>query len=478
MFVKDSERIFQLYLLGRQSFIIIRYLSIRKHEDSFFDKLSENPPIFVLLSFLITIFGGTLLLLLPRATAAGATTTFLDALFTSTSATCVTGLIVVDTGTHFTILGQLVILLLIQIGGLGIMSVSSAFAIMLGQKVSLRSESLMQNVMGESNKLDMKYLVKNIVIVTFIFELLGAIFLYFTFKSDFLSTQKAIYYAVFHSISSFCNAGFSLFPDSFVNYLGNLNINLVVTFLIIFGGIGFPFMVDIRRNLKKGFKFSRLSLHSKIVLSTTITLIVLGTIAFFIGEYNSEMENLPLEKRLLASFFQSVTTRTAGFNTIDNSELSRASVFSTIILMFIGASPGSTGGGIKTTTFWVVIIAVIAMLKGYKDVNVFKRKVTQDIIKKVIVLIAISAATIAFMVYLLFIFEPFSFEQILFEATSAFGTVGLSMGITSWLSSVGKIIIIVLMYLGRVGPLTLIYAISETKAKIEFHYTEEKIGIG
>lgn len=478
LFVKDAERVFQLYLLGRQSFVIIRNLSTEKHEGSFFDRLSENPPIFVLFSFLITIFGGTLLLLLPKATASGATTSFLDALFTSTSATCVTGLIVVDTGTHFTMLGQIIILILIQIGGLGIMSISSAFALMLGQNISLRRESLIQNVMGESNKADMNILVKNIVIVTFIFELIGAAFLYLTFQNDFVSTGKAIYYSVFHSISAFCNAGFCLFSNSFVNYFNNVNINMVITILIIMGGIGFPFMVDLRRNFKKGFKFSRFSLHSKIVLFTTVVLIIIGTIAFFIGEYNSQMKGLPLGERLLGSYFQSVTTRTAGFNTIDNAGLSRASVLSTVILMFIGASPGSTGGGIKTTTFLIVIVSVISMLKRNKDVNIFKRKVSQDIIKKVMALIAISAATLAFLIFLLFLFEPFSFERIMFEATSAFGTVGLSMGITPWLSPVGKIIIIILMYLGRVGPLTLIFAISETKAKVDFHYIEEKIGIG
>lgn len=478
LFIRDSQRVFQFYLLGRQSFIIIKNFSVQKHEGSFFDKLSENPPIFVLFSFLITIFGGTLLLLLPKATVATSSTSFLDALFTSTSATCVTGLIVVDTGTHFSLLGQIIILLLIQVGGLGIMSISSALAIMLGQKISLRGESLMQNVMGESNKVDMNNLVKNIVLVTFVFELIGAIFLYFTFRHDFLSTSTAIYYSVFHSVSAFCNAGFSLFSTSFVNYFNNVNINMVISLLIIIGGIGFPFMVDLRRNIRNGFKFSRFSLHSKIVIFTTIVLIILGSVAFFIGEYNSQMEGFTLGERLLSSYFQSVTTRTAGFNTIDNASMSRASVLTTTILMFIGASPGSTGGGIKTTTFLVVIVSVLAMLKGNKDVNVFKRKVAQDIIKKVMALIAISAATLAFLIFLLFLFEPFSFERIMFEATSAFGTVGLSMGITPWLSPVGKIIIIILMYLGRVGPLTLIFAISETKAKVDFHYTEEKIGIG
>ena len=476
--VSESERIFQFYLLGRQTFILIQNLALKQHKGKLFEKLSENPPVFVLFSFLLVIFIGTLLLLLPSATSEGKITSLLGALFTSTSATCVTGLIVYDTGTHFTLFGQLIILSLIQIGGLGIMTISSAFAIMLGQKLSLKSENLIQNVVGESNKINMVILIKGIFFVTIFFEFIGAILLYFTFRSEIWTAQKAIYHAIFHSVSSFCNAGFSLYSNSFMAFRSNLNINFVITTLIIFGGIGFPVIVDIRKIISNKLKLTRLSLHSKIVLSTTVVLIILGFVGYFISEYNSEMKGFSIIDRIYASYFQSVTTRTAGFNTINNANLSRASVYISNILMFIGASPGSTGGGVKTTTFAIIIISLIAMFSGNKDVSIFQRKVAEDIIKKIMALIAASLFLLSIMIFILLLIEPFPFKKIIFESFSAFGTVGLSMGITPNLTYLGKIIIILLMYLGRVGPLTLIFAISETKIKTNYHFTEEKISIG
>ena len=483
IFIKDSERVFLFYLLGRQTFMFIRGLALASYEGRSRDRLAHNPPIFVLYSFMLAIFIGTLLLLLPRATVEGEHTSLLDALFTSTSATCVTGLIVKNTGTHFTLLGKSIILLLIQIGGLGIMTVSSAFAMILGQKLTASSENLIQNVVGESNKVDMLSLLKNIILVTIIFEIIGALLLYSTFKKltingELLSNFEVIYYSIFHSISAFCNAGFSLFEDSFIGFKSNFNINFVITFLIIFGGIGFPVLVDIKRNFMEKFRFSRFSLHTKIVLCGTAFLLILGFVSYFISEYNSTMKNFSLIDRIYSSYFQSVTTRTAGFNTIDTSALSKPSVFTSVLFMFIGASPGSTGGGIKTTAFVILVVAVIAMLRGSRDVNIFKRKVSESIINKVMVLITISLTLLSVMIFLLLLIEPFPFEQTVFEAFSAFGTVGLSMGITPFLSSLGKVIIIILMYFGRVGPLTLIFAISEMKAKTSYLFTEEKISIG
>ena len=478
LLIKDSERVFQLYLIGRQIISLINMRTLSNKKGSIIDKLSDNPPVLVMLTFFFTIFIGTLLLMLPVATIYGEETTLLGAIFTSTSATCVTGLIVYNTGTHFTLFGQLIILTLIQIGGLGIMTISSAFAIILGQKLSLKRESIMQNVSGESNKLDMINLVKNVVLVTITLELLGAVIMYFTFISKSYSVNQAMYHAIFHSISAFCNAGFSLYPDSLMRYLGNFNINFVITSLIIMGGIGFPVMKDIQRTIKNKFRFKRLSLHSKIVISSTLILLIIGTIVFFISEYNNEMKGFSFSERLFASYFQSVTTRTAGFNTIDTSNLSKGSSFVSGILMFIGASPGSTGGGVKTTSLVVVLVAVIAMFRGHKDVNIFKRKVSERIIKKVMALVAASIAFLALMIFLLLLFEPFASEKTIFEAISAFGTVGLSMGITNSLSGAGQVIIVLLMYLGRVGPLTLMFAISQTKGSSYFTYTEEKISIG
>lgn len=478
LLVKDSERIFMFYLIGRQAIALLNLRTLSNHESAFINKLSNNSPVLVMLTFFFTIFIGSLLLMIPAATTKGAVTSLLGAVFTSTSATCVTGLIVYDTGTHFTLFGQIIILMLIQIGGLGIMTISSAFAIILGQKLSLKSESIMQNVVGESNKLDMISLVKNVVAVTISLELLGAIIMYFTFISRSFTVNQAIYHSIFHSISAFCNAGFSLYPDSFMQYLGNFNINFVITSLIILGGIGFPVLKEIQQSIKNRYTYKKLSLHAKIVISSTLVLLISGTIIFFISEYNNEMKGLNFFDRILASYFQSVTTRTAGFNTIDTAHLSKGSSFVSGMLMFIGASPGSTGGGVKTTALVVVLVAVIAMLRGYEDVNIFKRKVSERIIKKVVALVAASVAFLTFMIFLLLLFEPFTFEKTVFEAISAFGTVGLSMGITGQLSGVGKVIIILLMYLGRIGPLTLMFAISETKDKSSFTYTEEKISIG
>jgi len=476
--IAGVERVFQFYLIGRQTFRLIRDMALGHFDGKILDKLSENPPVFVLFSFIFTIFIGTLFLMLPIATVSGKVTSLVGALFTSTSATCVTGLIVYNTGTHFTLFGQIVILILLQIGGLGIMTISSAFAVMLGQKLSLRSENLMQNVVNETNKIDMVSLMKHIVIVSFLFEILGSIILYFTFRNEFASTPKAVYHSIFHSISAFCNAGFSLYQDSFVGFRSNLNINFVITTLIIIGGIGFPVLMDIKKNVLERFKLNRLSLHSKIVLVSSFVLILAGTFAFFISEYNSQMKGFSLTERILSSYFQSVTTRTAGFNTIDNAGLSRASAFISNLFMFIGGSPGSTAGGIKTTTFAIVLISVVSMFKGERDVNIFQRKVSETIIRRVLALIAASITLISFIIVLLLLIEPFGFEETLFEAFSAFGTVGLSMGITPHLSMTGRLLIILLMYLGRVGPLTLIFAISESKAKTSFSFTEEKISIG
>ncbi len=478
LLIKDSERVFQFYLVGRQTFSLLNLRMLSDSKSTFIEMISDNPPVLVMLTFFLAVFIGALLLMLPVATSFGKETSLLGALFTSTSATCVTGLIVYDTGTHFSIFGQIIILSLIQIGGLGIMTISSAFAIILGQKMSLKRESIMQNVIGESNKLDMISLVRNVIVVTITLELLGAVVLYFTFISKSYSVNQAIYHSIFHSISAFCNAGFCLYPDSLIRYLDNFNINFVITSLIIMGGIGFPVMKDIQRTIKNKFRFKRLSLHSKIVISATFILLLLGTIAFFISEYNNEMKGFSLLDRLFASYFQSVTTRTAGFNTMDTANLSKGSSFVSGILMFIGASPGSTGGGIKTTALVVVFIAVVAMFRGHKDVNIFKRKVSENIIKKVMALVAASVAFLTLMTFLLLLFEPFTFEKIIFEAISAFGTVGLSMGITSQLSDAGRIIIVLLMYIGRVGPLTLMFAISQTKDRSYFTFTEEKISIG
>lgn len=473
-----DTKFFMVYVLGRQLFILGRLFTTESYQGNIYRKLSHNPSGFFLLSFLFTIFLGTFLLMLPVATTLNKVTPFIDAFFTSTSATCVTGLSVLDTGTYFSLFGQLVILMLIQIGGLGIMTISTAFAILLGQRMTLRSQNLMQNVTGESSRIDMINLIKNIVLVTIIIEAIGAILFYFSAHNFYESTREAIYSSVFHSVSAFCNAGFSLNNNSFESYSGNLSINFILMFLILLGGIGFSVLVDIKRNVIQKTNISRLSLHTKIVIITSLSLILIGFFGYFISEYDHTMKDFSFNQKLLSSLFQSVTTRTAGFNTINNADLSKSSLLLTLILMFIGASPGSTGGGIKTTTFAVSILSVLSIIQGGKEISIFRKKISKEKSNRVMALIAISVGILMLMIYLLFLFQPGSFQSIIFEAISAYGTVGLSMGFTSKLTSIGKIIIILLMYLGRVGPLTFIFALSETKSKNYLNYTEGKISIG
>jgi trk system potassium uptake protein TrkH len=474
----SQPSIFQLLLIGRQG--IIMFLRISRHYSPLqrFKNLSDNAAIFVLLSFLITITIGTLLLLLPISTVEGESTNLVGALFTSTSATCVTGLIVYDTGTHFTLFGQIIILILIQIGGLGIMTISTSFAILTGQRLSFRGESIMQNVINEHSRFDMVRLIKNIVIVTLLFEFIGALMLFSAFSGHYDTTANALYSSVFHSISAFCNAGFSLNPDSFTAYRSHVGVNITMMMLIILGGLGFSVLVDLKKNLIDKRRPTRFSLHTKLVLITTVALILLGFVLYFISEFNYSMEDYRLKDRVLGSLFQSVTARTAGFNTSDTSQLSNTSVFISLILMYIGASPGSTGGGIKTTSFAVIILSVIAILSSNKDVIVFKRKISDILIRRVMALIAISILLIFIVIFILMLIEPFTFEHIVFEVFSAFGTVGLSMGITPYLSETGRVLIVLLMYFGRIGPLTFIFALSRARIQSDYLYSEEKISVG
>jgi len=467
-----------MILLFRQSFILLRNFVVNAYEGNIYKKLTQNPAVTLMLSFLLTILFGTVLLMLPSASARGQVTNFIDSLFTATSAVCVTGLTVVDTGAHYSFFGQLIILFLIQVGGLGIMTISTAFAIIIGQRMSVGVEHLMLNVVGEESRVDMLKLVKNIVLLTFMIEIVGAILLFFTFRNYTHTSLQAIYYSIFHSISAFCNAGFGLWSDNLMQFRGNWNVNLVITLLIITGGIGFTVLMDLRTTMVRKISFGRLGLHTKMVLLTTLFLIIGGAILFFISEYNTVMAGFSFKDRMLSSYFQSVTCRTAGFNTIDQTQLTNASALVSIILMYIGASPGSTGGGIKTTTFAVLMLTMFSMIRGSRDVTVFRKKISEQSIKNVLSLIAISLIFIVSCIFILMLIEPFPFVKIVFESLSAFGTVGLSMGITGSLSTAAKTIIVILMYIGRIGPLTLIYALAQRKRMFHLEYTEEKIGIG
>ncbi len=476
--VFNNPEYFLLYISLKQLILLIKKFLLYAFEGRLWQAIISNPAISLMTSFLLVIVIGALLLMLPIATVSSETMPFINALFTSTSATCVTGLIVEDTGSYFTLFGQIVILVLIQIGGLGIMTISTAFALIFGRKLTAKLELVMQNVMGESNRLNLFQLLKYVIAITIVFEALGAMLLFLTFKNIYPSTFKAIYYSIFHSVSAFCNAGFALYANSFENFAFNININLVLTSLIIFGGLGFVVIMDIKKNIftKSGIK--KISLHSKIVIISTLLLTILGLIGFFISEYNNTMKGMSFGNRMITSFFQSVTCRTAGFNTISQGNLSYSSILLSIILMFIGASPGSTGGGIKTTTFAIMVLSIISILTGNSDVSAFKKKIPIHEIKEAISLIGISIGFLMLLLFALFIVSDGNFQEITFEAFSAFGTVGLSMGFTNSLNFAGKIIIILLMYLGRIGPLTILYALTQRVVKKRVNYLEENISIG
>jgi trk system potassium uptake protein TrkH len=476
LFIYDAKFVI-FFLLVRQIFFIARYVTFYAFEGVLYKKLVANPPVTLLASFAVTILTGSILLMLPSATTTHKVTPFIDALFTATSATCVTGLVVTDTGTYFSLFGQLIILSLIQIGGLGIMTISTAFAVLLGQKLTLKVENVMQNVMGESRSIDMITLIKNVILLTVFIELGGA-FILFTKFVQVHEPLRALYFSVFHSISAFCNAGFSLYSDNLMGYAFNLRVNFAVTTLIILGGIGFPVLAELYNRFLGKRQHLSLSLHTKIVLSTTFALILLGTIAFIIAEANHTMHGYTNFQKLICSYFQSVTCRTAGFNTIDESKISHGSALVSIILMFIGASPGSTGGGVKTSTFAIVILSIISLMKGQSELNIFKRRISSNSIRESTSLITLSLLVVFFIVFIMLLVDNFTLEHTMFEAVSAFGTVGLSMGITPILSSLSKFLIVLLMYIGRVGPLTVLFALSQRKKAIGYSLPEEKIAIG
>ncbi|WP_412762566.1 TrkH family potassium uptake protein [Priestia megaterium] len=446
---------------------------LRKKRTFFLD-----PPKVLVTGFALIILLGAFLLTLPVATKDGGGLSWINALFTSTSATCVTGLVVVDTGTTFTMFGQLVILALIQVGGLGFMTFATLFAFILGKRISLKERILLQESLNNVSIEGIVRLAKRILVFTLVFEGLGGLLLAIRFSFD-MPLSKAIYFGFFHAISNFNNAGFDLMGEfrSLTGYVDDPLVTLVVCTLIIFGGIGFIVINELYeyRHTK------RFSLHTKVVLITTSILLVVGTIIVFILEFNNTKTLQPLSwsGKFLASLFQSVTPRTAGANTLNIPDLTQTTLFFTIFLMFIGASPGSTGGGIKTTTFATLIGAVWSQIRGKEDVNFFRRKVTYDVIYKSLTVTSIGLFIVFVVAMLLTITEPGKeFLMILFETVSAFGTVGLSMGLTPDLSPIGRIIIVLTMFAGRVGPLTIAFAITLRRQGDPFHYPKGKIMIG
>ena len=427
----------------------------------------------IVFSFMTTIFVGTILLTFPAATTDGKGATFIDALFTATSATCVTGLIVQDTPTYFTPFGQTVILVLIQLGGLGIMTFSAFIALLIG-RFTLGQRKIVQEMFEEEKNI--YSMIFYIFKMTFTIEVIGTVLLFFRFNFFFDEPLKALHFSVFHSISAFCNSGFSLFSDSLGQFYSDPVINIVVILLVILGGLGFIVVYELSSQIRRPRK--RLSIHSRLVITTSAVCIVVGFFVIFFVEFDGALLKLPISGKLWVSLFQSVTTRTAGFNTIPISTLSSVTLTLMCLLMFIGASPGSTGGGIKTSTFAILLLSIRSTLLGKRDVDVFKRTIpTQSVIRAFALLVsALLLVAIVFM--LLLVFEKKPYLKLLFEAVSAFGTVGLSTGITKELTGIGKVLIVILMYLGRIGPLTFALALTQKAIRSKISYPEARVLIG
>jgi trk system potassium uptake protein TrkH len=389
-----------------------------------------------------------------------------------------------------TMFGKVVIITLIQIGGIGFMTITTTLFILLGKKIGLKERLIIQEALNQYTISGMVRLSRNIILGTFIIEGLGAIFLTFNFLPEYGS--DAVFMGIFHSISAFCNAGFDIINgDSLTPYISNVVVNITVMSLIIFGGLGFTVWLDLLQTTKERLKykwrsitwFRKLSLHTKIVLVMTTGLILIGAIFFFLLEYSNPgtLGDLSIKEKILGSFFQSVTTRTAGFNTIPQENMSFASQFMTIMMMFIGGSPGGTAGGVKTVTMGVIFLAVVSVVRAKDDVEVYGRRISWDIIKRALAVVVISITLVFLVTMSLTLTESGSFIEILFEAVSAFATVGLTVGATAKLTVIGKLIISVAMFIGRLGPVTIAVAItmrSNKKSKVMEKYPEEKVMVG
>ncbi len=438
----------------------------------------------ICLGFLAVITVGTILLMMPFSTSSGTWNDPIVALFTSTSAVCVTGLSVVDPGTYFSFWGQLFILMLVQVGGLGYMTTTTFLILLVGRKFDLRHKVAIQQALDRPGMSGSTQIIRSIIATTMIFEITGIFLLLPAFVPDH-GWNQGLWLAIFHSINSWNNAGFSLFKDSLIGYQSSVLVVFTVTGLIIFGGIGYQVILEtyvwLRDRLQKKQEKLVFSLDFKVAISTTIILLILGTIAFFLIEIKNPetFGNLSFRDRLLAAWFQSVTPRTAGFNTIDIGKMTTAGLFITIALMFIGASPGGTGGGIKTTTLRVLTSCTKAILQGKEEVLLYERKIALPLILKAVGVLIGSVGTVIISTILIALTDPeFDFIKILFEVMSAFATVGLSTGITSSVSTAAKLILIVTMYIGRVGVLLLMAAILGDPRPTRIHYPEENLLVG
>ncbi|MCM2590214.1 TrkH family potassium uptake protein [Rossellomorea marisflavi] len=432
-----------------------------------------SPPQLLVAVFAFFIMVGMVLLKLPISTTEPIT--WLEALFTTTSAMTVTGLAVVDTGSVYTVFGQIVVMCLIQLGGLGIMSFAVLIVMMLGKKIGFKERLLLQQSLNQTSVGGVIMLVRYLFTFSLLVEGIGMVFLATQWVPRY-GWEQGLYYSLFHSVSAFNNAGFGLWSDSMMQFVGNPVINFTLSFLFIIGGVGFTVLVD----AWKSRAFRKLSLHSKIMILGTLMINVAATLIIFILEYNNPgtLGHLSLGDKGLASYFQAVTPRTAGFNTLDYGEMESPTILFTVLLMFIGAGSASTGGGIKLTTFLMILLAVGAFLREKKDIKIFRRSIDQTIILKSLAISTLSVLLVFSALFVLTISEKGAdFQTLLFEVVSAFGTVGLSMNFSPELSTVGKWIIIFVMFAGKMGPLTLAYSLSRP-GKEKIRYPKEDILTG
>ena len=437
-----------------------------------------SPYIIILASFIIIILIGGFLLSLPIATENGQKTNLLEGMFTATSAVCVTGLTVNDVSKVYNLFGKTVIMVLIQLGGIGIITFSTVVVTMISKKVGYFTKKLIQEDINTNTTFEIQKFVKKVLTTVFIIEIIGAAILFLKFIKIF-DYKTAAYYAIFHSISAFCNAGFALFSNNLSDFKNSIIINTVIPVLIFLGGIGFAAILNIYQYFLK--KDRRLTTTTRIAIKMSIFLIIFGTILTFILEYsnNKTLGTLPFFEKIGAAFFQSVTTRTAGFNTISIAELREPTVFLFVVLMFIGASPGSTGGGIKTTTVGLILFGIVTTIKNKEHLEYNKRRISWKIYNKARVFVFISIMYVVVILFLLIWLEDIRVIELGFELVSAFGTVGLSRDLTPQLSDISKLLIMITMFVGRVGPLTIALALSKVKnSKGRYVYPKEDILIG
>ena len=429
----------------------------------------------ILLGFIIMIFVGASILSLPISSRSREFTPFIDTLFTATSASCVTGLIVYDTATHWSIFGKIIIIAMIQCGGLGVVTMITVFTQVTGKKIGLRDRATLQSALSAPQIGGIIRLTSFIFKATIIIEMIGAILMFPSFMKDF-GVTKGIYYSIFHSISAFCNAGFDLMGDvskfsSLTKYQSDIMINISIMLLILIGGLGFLIWKDI---LNYKFDMKRYSTQTKIILVMSMVLVIFPSILFFFTEFSGQ----DIKTRILSSLFQAVTPRTAGFNTTDYTKFSDNGIAITIILMLIGGGSGSTAGGIKMSTIFILVATMCSVLKQDKEVAVFKKRIEPDIIKNAVAVFVLDIVLFVAGSMIISGIEGFSLKETMFECASAVATVGLTMGITPHLGIISKLLLICMMYIGRVGGITLIFAAVTPKNNGNARYPKDQVAVG